>query len=501
MQAEKLPTPDGTPENSGTAAFPPGLLLILAGALALRVGIALATRFTNEDSLITLRYAENLASGNGFVYNLGERVLGTTTPLYALLLALAAKLGLPPLVLGKALNILADGGICLVLFWWLRDLGRERAGWVAAFLAAVNPLHVRWCVAGMETSLVALCGILAWWLWWRRRYLWTYVVLGVLFLLRWDSVLLTGVLTVALVIRERRLPLRELALYVGLAAPWLVFAAWYFGSPIPVTAGAKLIVYGWHGQNDLFPGSRGLPGRLASDPVQGLMALVALAGVVRAWKVRELLLAPPAVWLLAYGVLLSVTPVLLFEWYLVPPLPVFELFAALGLGWIMERVRPVPARRLVAGSAAVVTAVAGGWRAWDLCARNQRLEERLRQPLGQWLAAQSRPGDRVMLEPIGYIGYYSRLRVLDVIGLVSPQVLPYWKRGSESPLAELALDFRPEWCVLRPREVQHIRTADPEKGRRFAAAYRLARTFEYAPPGHEPYVFQVFRRAEKEQGE
>ena len=33
-----------------------------------------------DDAYITYRYARNLADGAGFVYNPGERVLGTTPP-------------------------------------------------------------------------------------------------------------------------------------------------------------------------------------------------------------------------------------------------------------------------------------------------------------------------------------------------------------------------------------------------------------------------------------
>ena len=44
-----------------------------------------------DDPFITYRYAENLAQGKGFVYNPGERVLSTTTPLFTLLLALLSK--------------------------------------------------------------------------------------------------------------------------------------------------------------------------------------------------------------------------------------------------------------------------------------------------------------------------------------------------------------------------------------------------------------------------
>jgi hypothetical protein len=47
---------------------------------------------TVDDAYITYRYARNIASGVGFVYNAGERVLGTTTPAYTLLMALLSKL-------------------------------------------------------------------------------------------------------------------------------------------------------------------------------------------------------------------------------------------------------------------------------------------------------------------------------------------------------------------------------------------------------------------------
>ena len=40
-----------------------------------------------DDPFISYRYGDNLNKGPGFVYTLGERVLRTTSPLFALLLA------------------------------------------------------------------------------------------------------------------------------------------------------------------------------------------------------------------------------------------------------------------------------------------------------------------------------------------------------------------------------------------------------------------------------
>jgi hypothetical protein len=42
----------------------------------------------HDDAFITFVYARHLGAGEGFVFNLGERVLGATSPLHVLLLAL-----------------------------------------------------------------------------------------------------------------------------------------------------------------------------------------------------------------------------------------------------------------------------------------------------------------------------------------------------------------------------------------------------------------------------
>src|SRR5712692_5599667 len=101
---------------------------------ALVVGIRLAyaaySQVSYDDAYISLRYATNLAAGHGLVFNPGERVFGASTPLYVLLLALFARVGLPmplfscPAALGwaKVLSVLADGATAAI---WYRLLSRE----------------------------------------------------------------------------------------------------------------------------------------------------------------------------------------------------------------------------------------------------------------------------------------------------------------------------------------------------------------------------------------
>jgi len=65
----------------------PRILIIFSLAVASRLAFYLFTQFIADDAFITFRYAENIANGIGFVYNEGERLLGTTTPLFTLILA------------------------------------------------------------------------------------------------------------------------------------------------------------------------------------------------------------------------------------------------------------------------------------------------------------------------------------------------------------------------------------------------------------------------------
>src|SRR5437016_10847074 len=106
-------------------------ILISVFAVAARAYVLRATHSTTEDFYITLRYAENLAHGHGFVYNPGERVLGTTTPLYTLYLALAAWMGLDAATWGKIANIAADGLGCWLIWRLGRTAGRPGAGLIA----------------------------------------------------------------------------------------------------------------------------------------------------------------------------------------------------------------------------------------------------------------------------------------------------------------------------------------------------------------------------------
>jgi len=123
---------------------------------------------TLDDSYITFRYASNLAAGNGLVFNPGEhpRAEGITSPLYAVMLSLAALSGMDVVMFSKWLGIVACGFTSLVVgatiyvvVRSLTSLSPRSAMMVCCAGAAYylsNAYVVGNAVSGMETALGAL---------------------------------------------------------------------------------------------------------------------------------------------------------------------------------------------------------------------------------------------------------------------------------------------------------------------------------------------------------
>ena len=120
-----------------------------------------------DDAFITYRYARNLAQGEGFVYNPGEHVLGTTTPLYTLVLAGLSLAGADIPAASVVVGGLGWAGIVLLVYAIGAAAGEPMAGLAAALWVAFDSLTG--ATLGMETTLyVALC-LLAFWLQTRGR--------------------------------------------------------------------------------------------------------------------------------------------------------------------------------------------------------------------------------------------------------------------------------------------------------------------------------------------
>lgn len=143
------------------------LLVIIIGILGFS---ALSLKFwpyTMDDAYITFRYAQNFASGNGLVFNVGEkpRAEGITSPLYAIILSLSPK-NIDIVTFSKWLGLLSAFFSSILVgvivfkvstrFAILPYYSHLILSATAATYCLTNPYIVGNAVSGMETSISGL---------------------------------------------------------------------------------------------------------------------------------------------------------------------------------------------------------------------------------------------------------------------------------------------------------------------------------------------------------
>jgi hypothetical protein len=437
--------------------------LLISGAILVAVGARLlAGPRTIDDAYITFRYARNLAEGLGFVYNPGQAVLGTTTPLYTVLMSLSWLLGLRDLPLvALATNTLADAGTVALLYGLGLCLGKSRIVALGAALAwAVAPMSVTFAIGGMETEVVIFFLVAAFAAYVAGRTRLSAAVMALAVLTRPDALIAAGLLFADMGLRPllardggsfsdrlRRLPWAEVGIFVALLVPWIVFATAYFGSPLPQSVQAKVRAYHLDPLSALIRLIQHLSTPFFEHEAFGrfwpavgfplYMLLYVLGGVRQVRRVGRSL--PAVLYPLVYVLVFSVANPLIFRWYLAPPLPFYFLGILVGLqAIVMDLARRFDRARLGAWIVSVATAalLVSSLGAYTLHPDHGpdrpapemawfKLELLYRQA-AEKLQPFLQPDDMVAAGDIGAVGWSSGAPILDTVGLISPEATPYY---------------------------------------------------------------------------
>jgi hypothetical protein len=446
-----------SPSGSGLRLSALQTALLVAAVLACRAA-AIQACPTYDDAFITYRYAENLAAGHGLVFNPGapwEPVLGTTTLLYALLMAGCASLGLDLVHASLGLNLACDAASAVLL---VHLLGRRPVVATAAVLGFAGlPELARISVGGMESPVFLLLALAACRASQAGRPALAGALTAATCLTRPEGVLLAGILAAPLVRRPR-----DLARYaapvvaVGLVAILALVAV--YGTPIPQSVTAKSAMQG----PDVEAEKAARLAMILREAFLPRGAYVvglpfAALGLVRALRQGVALRAFSLYALAIVAAYVAARPHT-WGWYYYVPLAALVTWIALGLesawSWIAARARPALALA-VDSFAPQAASVAIGATALAVGARLESpIEARVYAPLWAWAAETSaaEPGARILASDIGAIGRAWRGTVLDSEGLVWPAAV-----GLREPLAIVALE-RPEYLLVvaeRPR-LRHL---------------------------------------------
>jgi hypothetical protein len=200
-----------------------------------------------DDAFISYRYARNLVGGLGLVYNAGERVEGMTNLFWTLLVAAGLVLGFEEQAVGHALGVASAAGVLWLTYVYARTGYERLRGWVAGiapWLVLSFLSFAYWTTSGMETPLFTALVMATLAAYARGRLAWAVLAAFLASTTRPDGVLVAGVVFVLHVLgswrAERWRALLWPAVYALLMLGLTLFRLAYYGSPVPNTFYAKV---------------------------------------------------------------------------------------------------------------------------------------------------------------------------------------------------------------------------------------------------------------------
>jgi arabinofuranosyltransferase len=423
-----------------------------------------------DDAWIHYQFARNISQGFGFSYNPGEPMPGSTAPLWTLLLAgvglMTDDFLIPSLLLSAGFLLVTVWLTYGFTYWLTRNL------FVATVAALVLLLSGRflWAgLAGMETTAFAALSLAAVWSYSRQGLRpWPAFLFALasqmrpeghaLFVLAvadsavtwWRQTAVAGAAKnpEQSAVVEKWPFIGALLVYTIIGLPYMLFSLSVTGHPLSNTFYAKA------GSQHFFSW-RALRETMALHWQDNALVLLLLPFGIWPLVRRGRLVAA---WL--FGLLLLTPIVVDLIWhhgrYTIPLIPFQIVVAAVGLHWLGAR---WPQRRLVlAPTLTLLLILAGLWHLphWArMLGHNANEILQVDVAMGHWLAANTPADALIAVDDIGAIVFISQRRVLDLNGLVSPEMWPVIRgeaagRPRNEATARLLSQLQPDYLAVFP---------------------------------------------------
>ena len=445
--------------------------LIFAGAVAARLLFHYLTDFTADDALITFRYAENLIDGNGFVYNIGEKVLGTTTPLFTFILSIFLLLKMSPFNAALMISLICSGLTAVIIYRLAQILRFTELSFVPAMIYILWPRSIVADTSGLETSFFTLLIISCWYFQHRRLWFYSVGLATLACVTRPEGFLMLGIILIYNCLKDRKNLFAYLIVPTIIIVPWLVFSYAYFGAIVPSSITGKLALYSHLGSDSPFEKVVYLLG--LHNPLGWVMLSAAIMGGWWLYQ-KQNFGKLETIWLVAMIGFYTFSRTELFFWYIVPVYPLYIIFGSAAIPFLWDNMSARVENSGLIRLALAVTIAAG---LIYMCYTQvvyykdyARYLNEVHKAIGLYLRQNAQPNDIVSAKYIGNTGYFSKLKVQDRDGMVNPLAAAYNRRGD---YLGLVLDKRPEWVVAAPtRETEEF-----ANNLEFLSQYELVKSF------------------------
>ncbi len=472
------------------------LFIICVFILALAARIVPGPR-TIDDAYITFRYSRNILAGNGFVYNQGEHVLGTTTPFYTILLSAIALISggtqAPYPWIALCINAIADAITCILLFLICKRSGYTIAGIALSLVWAIAPYSVTFAIGGLETSVFVLLLVSALFCFLIKQYNLVALFAGFSLLTRPDALIFIGLVVLSRLFFDRsttfnklQSAIKEMTFFLVPVLLWVTFAYIYFGSPIPHSMIAKSVTY-------LLPPNAALSRLIQHIATPFLEHLtfgipfikfglvlypfLSFVGWYLIWlkdrRLSIILLYP----FLYFGAFAIANP-LIFRWYLTPPLPFYFMLILIGVEQILRSLFTFLDQKIFRNKAftminyglipalIIIPPFLLSIKEWVLVPDHGndhpapgmayiQLELLYKQAADKLTPEIASHSDATLAAgDVGVLGYFTGLRILDTVGLNSVEALDYYPLDKKyyainyAIPPNLIMDYKPEYIII-----------------------------------------------------
>jgi hypothetical protein len=404
-------------------------------SVALYLGKTDQLGFPLDDAWIHQTYARNLGLHGVMAFSPGQPSTGSTSFGWTILLALGYSLNVPFFLW----TYLLGGVFSIATAFTAARLSHEYFGnFMNAVIVAIICIlewHLAWAaVSGMEICLFTFLTLLFFLLLNRNRSPFLLGGLtGLIVLVRPEGIILALVYAFKLTLTQPR-EIKRIILdatiflitFSVMISPWIIFNFMYSQRPFPNTISAKFMVYG-------YPWTLGksltyLWNVLIFFLNGPLMLLIPGAGfaIHNAFRARDPRLFYPVAWFFILIGLYAVALPAIYDHgrYLMPLIPLIIIYGIEGLDHLLNRfVRARLLRSTVWLSlfSMVIILLING--ASDYAFR-VRLFDIVHIQVTKWININTPQEAVIATHDIGIIGYYTERQIVDLAGLVTPEIVP-----------------------------------------------------------------------------
>lgn len=398
-----------------------------------------------DDALIYYRYIENFISGNGLVYNIGERFNGLTSPLYVytsiLISSVTGEVEVTQVIFNAVLMILTS----LLIYKIFTKLKLQTQGFLISLIYITSKYF--YTVFGLETNLFVFISLLCIYFYIKQELTALSVCSGLLLITRGEGLFIIIILFVLLYRKHRNLlSYRFLILILLLPAISHIFSYYYYGELLPHTLSVKVGQgsSGLWGKYSYLFGSTHLFGMFNNQAFYILFIFLAAAvGLIKHY--RNIVVAI----LLLYTVLMTIFYLALnipsYHWYY--SIHFLTLFVLCGFG-LNEFIYYITGKfqnktlRIVLLCLIFIYPVLTQLEIARLL-QNEKPHSQYKLT-GEWFNKNTPENSVIAAVEIGHIGWYSKRYIVDILGLTNPQNAEFISTGQFSKWYDV---YKPDYIV------------------------------------------------------